>query len=147
MTIDAAVAFVLGVLFALGLGVSGMTDPMKVQAFLDVTGDWDPSLVLVMGSAVVSTWILFRVAARRKAPVFTKDFELPKVSRIDAPLVLGSALFGAGWGIGGYCPGPALASLVCGGWRTAVFVGAMMLGLVIGDLVRVRFDAFVRHRE
>lgn len=131
----AAVAYASGLLFALGLGVSGMTRPSKVLGFLDVTGDWDPSLALVMGSGVLFNLVVFQLALRRGAPWLAPSFSLPPTSRVDAALVSGSALFGVGWGLGGFCPGPAIVSVVSGGAPVVAFVVAMLGSMAIFDLV------------
>ncbi len=101
-----AVAFASGVIFAIGLGISGMTHPSKVLAFLDFGGDWDPSLALVMGGGVLVNLVFFQLALRRGAPLMAASFSVPPQARLDAALVGGSALFGVGWGLGGFCPGP-----------------------------------------
>jgi uncharacterized protein len=117
-----------GLLFGLGLAVSGMTHASKVLGFLDMAGDWDPSLLLVLGGAVGVTVIAFRFILRRPAPVFETGFSLPSAKAIDRPLVAGAAIFGIGWGISGYCPGPAIASLAAPNWETWVFIPAVLLG-------------------
>lgn len=117
-----------GVLFGLGLAVSQMVNPAKVMDFLDVAGNWDPSLALVMGGAVAVTLIAFRLAGRRGRPAFDARFFTPEKTRIDLPLVAGSAVFGIGWGLAGYCPGPGLASLSVGNVEALVFVAAMVAG-------------------
>jgi len=124
-------AFVAGLLFAIGLCLSGMTNPAKVIGFLDVFGRWDPSLAFVMIGAVTTHALLYRLATRREAPFFASRFALPTKTSIDVPLVLGSALFGAGWGLAGYCTGPAVASLVSGSSPTLIFAGAMTIGLAL----------------
>lgn len=121
-----AVAYVAGLLFAVGLGVSGMTHPTKVLAFLDFAGDWDPSLALVMGSGVLVNLVAFRWAGRRGAPLLDTEFSLPGKTALDAPLVGGAAMFGVGWGLGGFCPGPALVSVVTGAAPVVAFVVAML---------------------
>lgn len=122
-------AFGAGLLFGLGLWLSGMADPRKVLGFLDVTGQWDPSLLLVMGGAVaVTASFTLPVVLKRKAPLLGGAFELPARSAIDAPLLLGAAIFGLGWGIGGYCPGPALTALSNLTLEAFVFVAAMVAG-------------------
>jgi uncharacterized membrane protein YedE/YeeE len=121
-------AFGAGVLFGIGLWLSGMANPRKVLDFLDITGNWDPSLLLVMGGAVMVTLFAFRPLIRRKGLAFEK-------TRIDAPLVLGAALFGIGWGIGGYCPGPALTALSNLTAEVFVFVAAMIAGGVFARIV------------
>jgi uncharacterized membrane protein YedE/YeeE len=130
-----AVAYACGVLFALGLAISGMTHPTKVLAFLDFTGAWDPSLALVMASGVLVNVLLFRVAFRRGAPLLTGAFALPDRRSIDARLVGGAALFGVGWGLGGFCPGPAIVSVAGGATAVIVFVLAMLVGMALHDRV------------
>ena len=128
MSRSALSAFVAGILFGLGLVVSRMADPRVVLAFLDVTGEFDPSLLLVMAGAVAVTAIAFRLVLRRRTPVFDAAFRLPTRREIDAPLVIGAVLFGIGWGLAGYCPGPALVALAGGARDALVFVPAMLLG-------------------
>jgi uncharacterized membrane protein YedE/YeeE len=130
-----AVAFACGALFALGLAISGMTHPSKVLAFLDFTGAWDPSLAFVMGGGVLVNVLLFRVAFRRGTPLLARTFALPDSRDIDARLVGGAAVFGAGWGLGGFCPGPAVVSLAGGATPVIVFVVAMLLGMAVHDRV------------
>ncbi len=122
------VVFVSGVLFAVGLGLSGMTQPAKVKGFLDFFGAFDPTLLAVIGSATGLNVILFRFILRRPAPILEAKFSLPTKKDIDMPLVVGSVLFGAGWGIGGFCPGPALVSLASGTFTVLIFVIAMAAG-------------------
>jgi uncharacterized membrane protein YedE/YeeE len=129
--VKSVVAFVSGLLFALGLGIGGMTKPEKVVAFLDVAGDWDPSLAFVMGGALLVYFVVQRVALARPQPLFDRTFHVPNRRDIDARLVVGSLLFGAGWGLGGYCPGPALVSLASGRASVGVFVAAMLAGMWI----------------
>jgi uncharacterized membrane protein YedE/YeeE len=129
-----AVAYASGLLFALGLGVSGMTHPAKVLAFLDFTGDWDPSLALVMGGGVVVNLVFFQLGLRRGAPLLAPSFSLPSPTRVDAALVGGSALFGIGWGLGGFCPGPAIVSAVTGAAPVVAFVVAMLTSMAIFDV-------------
>ena len=117
-----------GFLFGIGLWVSGMANPRKVLDFLDVTGNWDPSLLLVMGGAVMVTMVAFRPLIRRKSITFEK-------SKIDAPLAIGAAIFGLGWGIGGYCPGPALTALSNLTAEVFVFVAAMVAGGVFARIL------------
>lgn len=119
---------VAGLIFGLGLAVSGMTQASKVLGFLDVTGNWDPSLLLVLGGAVAVTAVAFRFILRRPAPVLEDKFRLPITRFIDGPLVVGAAIFGIGWGISGYCPGPGIALLAAPGWETWVFIPAVLLG-------------------
>lgn len=120
------VAWVAGLLFALGLGLSQMTNPAKVLAFLDVTGDWDPSLAFVMGGAIGVHVFAARWAARRATPLFETRFHLPTQRRADLGLLLGAALFGLGWGVAGYCPGPALVAVVGLDRTTLIFVASML---------------------
>ncbi len=127
------VAFAVGVLFAIGLGISGMTHPSKVLAFLDVTGDWDPSLAFVMGGGVLVNSVVFRLALRRGTPIFARSFSLPVKARVDVPLVSGASIFGIGWGIGGFCPGPAVVSLAGGATPVVAFVAAMLGSMLATD--------------
>ncbi len=128
------VAFVCGLVFALGLGVSGMTLPSKGLGFLDVTGPWDPSLACVMGGAVLLGLVATPWVLRRGAPLFDTEFHLPRWTRVDGRLVAGSVIFGLGWGLGGYCPGPAVVSLATGSLSTGAFVLAMTFGMLAVDL-------------
>lgn len=122
-------AFGSGLLFGIGLWLSGMANPRKVLDFLDVTGNWDPSLLLVMGGAVAVTAAFFRpVVLKRPAPLLGGRFFVPERKHIDLPLVLGAAIFGIGWGIGGYCPGPALTALSNLNVEAFAFVAAMIAG-------------------
>jgi uncharacterized membrane protein YedE/YeeE len=133
-----AVAFASGLIFAIGLGVSGMTHPSKVLAFLDFAGDWDPSLALVMGGGVLVNLVFFQLALRRGAPLMAPSFPKPPRDRLDAALVGGSALFGVGWGLGGFCPGPAIVSAVTGAAPVVAFVVAMLASMAIFDFVVTR---------
>ncbi len=121
-------ALIAGVLFGLGLGYAQMIDPQKVIGFLDITGRWDPTLAFVMGGAVMVTLITFRWVLRRPQPVLDSRFYLPTSQYINRPLLIGAALFGIGWGIGGYCPGPAITALVLGSANPVVFLLAMVAG-------------------
>ena len=122
-------ALISGFIFAVGLAIGGMTDPQKVIGFLDVTGAWDPSLAFVMGGAIVVYAPLFRLAMRRSTPLFDGTFHLPTRKDIDARLLIGSSLFGIGWGLGGFCPGPALTSVMSFGSGPLVFTAAMLTGM------------------
>lgn len=126
------IAGLAGLLFGIGLAVSGMFDPAKVLGFLDIAaiaaGGWDPSLALVMAGALVVTLPAFALARRRQRPLAAPQFQTPSAGAIDRRLVLGAALFGIGWGLVGYCPGPALAALAFGATGTIVFVVAMIVG-------------------
>lgn len=122
-------ALLSGFLFGLGLTVSGMVNPEKVLGFLDFAGHWDPSLALVMVAAIPVAALGFAAGQRRQAPLCTPVFAGPAKSRVDARLMAGAVLFGIGWGLAGFCPGPALASMAFGGWRVLVFVAAMLAGM------------------
>jgi uncharacterized membrane protein YedE/YeeE len=120
-----------GTLFGLGLAVSGMVNPQKVIGFLDVTGDWDPTLAFVMGGALLVTIPSFRLIFKRPRPVLTDEFELPTKKELDARLLGGSALFGVGWGLSGFCPGPAVTALATGLTPVFAFVAAMVVGMLV----------------
>ena len=128
------VEFLVGLLFGLGLILSGMTDPGKVQGFLDLAGAWDPSLAFVMGGAVVVGFFAFALARRRTTAFLGGAMHLPASRDIDRRLVIGSVVFGIGWGLAGFCPGPALVSLGAGHWQALVFVLAMLAGMAMHDL-------------
>jgi uncharacterized protein len=128
-------AFIGGVVFAVGLGISGMTMPSKIVGFLDFTGAWDASLAFVMVGAIVVYSIVLRLAVRRPAPVFAGAFGIPKRSDIDLPLLAGAALFGVGWGLGGFCPGPAIVSLAWTAAPVLIFVAAMCAGMYLHALI------------
>lgn len=127
-------AWVAGLVFGLGLIISGMTDPSKVIGFLDLAGRWDPSLAFVMGGAILIGLFAFRFARARTQAFLGDPLRLPTAREIDGRLVLGSLLFGAGWGLAGFCPGPALASLATGGGKPLVFTIAMLAGMAIFEL-------------
>lgn len=133
-------AALAGAIFGLGLLVSGMTDTTRVQGWLDVFGDWDPTLAFVMGGAMIPMVIAWRVAARRRVAVLGTALPLTQERAVDAKLVLGSSLFGAGWGLAGLCPGPALASLGWGGWGGLLFLLAMVVGMVAAPAAKARID-------
>lgn len=130
-----AVALASGLLFGFGLALAGMTDPMKVLGFLDITGDWDASLMLVLGGAVGMTALCFRKVMQRQCPMLASEFHLPKKTKIDTPLVIGSVMFGIGWGISGYCPGPGVALLAAPNAETLYFLPAMLAGWLLYALV------------
>lgn len=136
-------ALASGLLFGLGLGVSGMTLPSKVTGFLDVTGDWDASLAFVMMGALAVHFVLFRLVRRRPSPLFDTRFHIPTRTDLDGRLVAGAALFGVGWGLGGYCPGPGLVSAATGSVPALTFVGAMALGMLVQHATQAR----VSHRR
>lgn len=125
------VALFSGALFGVGLVVSGMADPRKVIGFLDVAGDWDPTLAFVMGGALLITVPAFRLILRRSRPVLADGFALPTKSAVDARLIGGAALFGIGWGISGFCPGPAVAALSTGLTPVLAFVASMLAGMAV----------------
>ncbi len=131
-----------GVIFAIGLGVSGMTQPQKVMDFLDFTGAWDPSLMLVMVGAIgVNTLVYHLVVKKRQKPLFQPRFLIPTRTDLDWKLIVGAAVFGVGWGLGGYCPGPGLVSLAGGGTGAIVFVVTMLLGMMAFAVVDARNTA------
>jgi len=129
-----------GLVFGLGLILSGMANPAKVLGFLDLAGPWDPSLAFVMAGAIGVGLVAFSVALRRTRSWLGAEMKLPTAHRIDRRLLAGSALFGIGWGIAGFCPGPALVSLVIGGPKALVFVVAMLAGMGLFELIE-------RHRR
>ncbi len=122
-------ALLVGLLFGLGLLLSGMTDPAKIQNFLDLSGLWDPSLLLVMGGAIAVAAPAFAIAKRRTRSLLDAPMQLPANQQIDRPLILGSLAFGAGWGLAGFCPGPALVSAAAGHVPAWIFVAAMVAGM------------------
>lgn len=129
-------AWLTGLVFGLGIAISGMINPAKVLNFFDIAGTWDPSLAFVMGGAVTVTFIGYRLVWRRPAPLFERAFQLPTARQIDLRLIGGSALFGIGWGIAGFCPGAAIPALGTGRWEVALFVAAVIVGLGLARLVR-----------
>ena len=133
--------FVIGLVFGLGLIVSGMTDPGKVLGFLDLAGLWDPSLALVMGGAVLVGLFAFTVARKRTTSVLGGAMQLPTARQIDRRLALGSIAFGVGWGIAGFCPGPAIVSLGTGELKAVVFVLAMLVGMGAFEWLEMRKTA------
>lgn len=133
-----SLAFASGLVFGLGLLVSGMSNPAKVKGFLDLSGAWDPSLGLVMGGAVAVGLFAF-AAARRRSHAWSGDpIELPTAARIDARLIGGGVLFGIGWGIAGFCPGPAVVAFSAGFGPALLFVPAMLVGMLLHDLLTAR---------
>lgn len=127
-----------GLIFGLGLILAGMTEPLKVKGFLDLAGAWDPSLALVMGGAIALGIVAFAQAKRRELSWTGAHIEIPTNRTIDARLILGGVLFGAGWGIGGFCPGPALVALGSGMGEAGIFVAAMLVGMVAHDKFMVK---------
>lgn len=128
-------ALLAGLVFGLGLTVSQMVNPAKVLAFLDIFGDWDPSLAFVMGGALIVTAIGYRLVWRAPKPVFAERFQVPGHRRVDARLAGGAILFGIGWGLVGLCPGPAISALTIGGAEAAGFLVAMMAGMGLFELI------------
>jgi uncharacterized membrane protein YedE/YeeE len=126
-------ALTSGLIFGLGLSLSGMLDPTRVQGFLDVFGAWDPSLAFVLGGAVLVAFGGVAISRRMARPAFDTEFHLPGAKKIDRRLVVGSAIFGIGWGMAGFCPGPAIAALAFGKVELVIFVAAMLLGMTVHD--------------
>jgi uncharacterized membrane protein YedE/YeeE len=131
-------ALFAGILFGLGLTLSGMSDPAKVLGFLNIAGDWVPDLIFVMGGAVVVTLIFTPLVVKRARPLLADSFSLPTAKTLDKRLVSGAVLFGVGWGLSGYCPGPAVVSLLYGYESTIVFCLAMLAGMSIEGRVSKR---------
>lgn len=126
-----AIAFGSGLLFAVGLAVGGMTEPGNVIGFLDFAGEWKPALAFVMAGAVGVSALTWRIVRRRRAPVCADSFVVPTRRDLDARLLVGAAIFGVGWGLGGYCPGPGVASLASGAPTALVFVASMLAGTAL----------------
>lgn len=129
---------VAGVIFGVGLGISGMVNPAKVLNFLDPFGNWDPTLAVVMASALIVNAIGYQIVTRRSRPLFARVFSIPTRKDIDAPLIAGAGLFGVGWGLVGLCPGPALTGVVFGYAEIWGFVAAMIVGALGHDLLAAR---------
>ena len=123
-----------GILFGFGLALSGMVSPSKVVGFRDITGNWDPSLLFVMGGGVLVTIITFRFLLKRPNPVFGGQLILPTKQDLDTPLLAGAGIFGVGWALGGLCPGPALSALAYGNEKIFIFVGAMIVGIALAPI-------------
>ena len=128
--------YLTGLVFGIGISISGMANPAKVLNFFDVAGTWDPSLIFVMGGALVTTFIGYRLVFGRPAPLFAEGFSLPSARAIDARLVGGSALFGVGWGIAGFCPGGALPALGTGRWEVFLFTAALIAGIILAKALQ-----------
>lgn len=126
-----AAAYLIGLIFGIGISMSGMANPAKVLNFFDVAGSWDPSLIFVMGGALVVTFLGYRFVLQRPAPALASKFELPTNRKLDARLLGGSALFGVGWGIAGFCPGGALPALGTGQLEVFIFTAAVIGGILI----------------
>jgi uncharacterized membrane protein YedE/YeeE len=133
-------ALIAGLLFGIGLIISGMTNPSKIIGFLDIAGAWDPSLLLVMVGAISLSYFAFRKAGMLTKPLLGDGMQLPKSREVDRRLVTGSLIFGAGWGLAGYCPGPALASIATGAHEPIIFVIAMIAGMAMYELVERFFQ-------
>lgn len=133
-------ALIAGLLFGAGLAASGMTNTAKVIGFLNVFGAWDIDLLLVMASAVITSAIGFKLVLRNPKPLFDREFTLPLSQVIDVKLLTGASLFGLGWALYGYCPGPAIASLIYFSPVTVLFIITMILGMVIGNQLSNKFD-------
>ncbi len=125
---------VSGLLFGFGLSLSAMLDRHRILNFLDITGNWDPTLLFVMFSAVIVTVIFFRFILKRNSPVFESSFRLPTRKDIDIPLVTGAAIFGAGWGLAGYCPGPGFTALTLGSYNAILFCLAYIAGFLLSRI-------------
>ena len=125
-------SLISGVLFGFGLAISSMINPAKIVGFLDITGNWDPSLAFVMGGAVFVTAVTFRVVLNRPAPMFTNKFELPSKVDLDGKLIFGAAIFGIGWAVSGLCPGPAISSIIFLDENLLIFISTLLLGSFIG---------------
>lgn len=128
--------FLSGLVFGIGLIISGMANPAKVLNFLDIFGAWDPSLAFVMGGASVTAFIGYRLVWQRERPVLMDGFDIPSANNIDKNLLLGAAIFGIGWGIGGFCPGPAWTALPIAATGTLIFVPAMLIGIFAGRRIK-----------
>lgn len=139
------VSLLAGLVFGLGLIVSGMANPAKVLGFLDITGNWDPSLAFVMAGAITVGLVAFTLARRRTVSLLGAEMRLPSARHIDRSLVLGSVLFGIGWGVAGFCPGPALVSLGMGEVKALVFVAAMLVGMGVLELFERRKGVWMLH--
>lgn len=131
-------SLIAGLLFGFGLILSGMTNPAKVLGFLDISGRWDPSLMLVMLGALAVSFFAFRYAKKREKSLLNQAINLPVTKQIDRRLMIGSLLFGAGWGLAGYCPGPALTSLLSGNLAPVIFVLAMLAGMAVHEVMERR---------
>lgn len=134
--------FVGGIIFAIGLALSGMTNPKKISGFLDLFGNWDPTLVFVMVGALIVHIIINKFISKRETPFFTKEFHIPTRKDIDARLIIGALIFGIGWAITGLCPGPALTSIVTGKTYVYVFFISMLLGMSL-----VKFEHFFKRKK
>jgi uncharacterized membrane protein YedE/YeeE len=134
-------ALIVGIIFGGGLALSDMINPGRVLAFLDVAGAWDPTLAFVMAGAVIPTAIAFAMRGRLNRPLFANAFVIPENRSMDRRLILGAAIFGIGWGLVGFCPGPAIAGLVLGLWQPWLFVAMMLLGMLIERVLPLRLSS------
>jgi uncharacterized membrane protein YedE/YeeE len=128
--------YLVGLVFGVGISISGMANPAKVLNFFDFAGVWDPSLAFVMGGAVIVTFIGYRFVLKRPAPMIESRFHLPTRRDLDLPLIAGSATFGVGWGISGFCPGGALPALGTGQSEVFIFVGALLAGIIVAKIMQ-----------
>lgn len=128
-------ALLVGFIFSIGLGVSGMTQPQKVVGFLDLFGNWDPSLIFVMLGGIVVHFASYKLIRKRQSPLFSIDWHVPTKKEITPALITGSMLFGIGWGLGGFCPGPAVTSLASFETRPAIFVLSMLVGMFLFKMI------------
>lgn len=133
-------AFIVGIIFALGLGISGMTRPEKVIGFLNIFGDWDASLAFVMAGAIAVHTVAYRLIRRRSSPLFSKEFLIPTSKELTPSLIVGAFVFGVGWALAGYCPGPAITSLASFQFRPLVFVVSMLFGMTSFRIYRAVFN-------
>lgn len=128
--------YLIGALFGVGISISGMANPAKVLNFFDVAGAWDPSLIFVMGGALVTTFLGYKLVFGRRAPVFAAGFSLPTTQTLDTKLIAGSAMFGIGWGVAGFCPGGALPALGTARWEVFAFTAALIAGILIAKTLQ-----------
>lgn len=135
------IAGLIGLVFGTGMALSGMSNPAKVLNFFDFAGNWDPSLALVMASALLVTALGYRFVLRRDKPIMEARFHLPTARKLDMPLLAGSAIFGVGWGISGFCPGGAIPALGLGEPSVWIFVGTMLAGIVAARSVRLALES------
>lgn len=133
------VTFISGLIFALGLGISGMTQPHIVRGFLNFTGDWDPRLMGVMVGAIFVHAISYRLIVKRRTPLLEDNFQIPSRRDIDTKLILGAAIFGLGWGWAGICPGPGLVGLLSGDYRFMLFIASLVSGMFFFQFVQRKF--------
>jgi len=132
---NALISFVVGLIFAIGLGISGMTQPQKVVGFLDLFGQWDPSLIFVMGGALAVHLVTYRLIRKQPHPLFDRQWHVPTKTEITPALMIGSIIFGIGWGLGGFCPGPGITSMASLELKPVIFVISMLVGMWIFRIV------------